>query len=212
MGILILGAGGHAKVVADILLSQAIDVLGFLDDDPAVWQTQPMGLPVLGAIDTFAAYAPTGLVLGIGSNQVRQQIVRRLGAAAAPLWISAVHPSAAVSPTVCIGKGAVVMAHTVINADARLGNHVIVNTAATIDHDCILGDYCHVAPGTHLAGGVQVGSGALIGIGAVVTPYRSIGAWATVGAGATVIRDVAAETTVVGTPARELTKPPSSQG
>lgn len=206
MGVLILGAGGHAKVVADILRTQSIDILGFLDDDPTIWTSKPMGIPVLGAIETYVDYAPTGLVFGIGSNRVRQQIIERLGPGVDSLWINAIHPTASISSTVSLGKGTVLMAQAVINADTQVGDHVIINSAATVDHDCVLGDFCHIAPGSHLAGGVRVGVGALIAIGAVVIPYRSVGDWAIVGAGATVIHDVPAHATVVGTPARQQIK------
>ena len=181
MKVLILGAGGHGKVVADILLKQGMSVLGFLDDDPALWGNEQLGIPILGGIDQFARYSPEGLVLGIGSNRVRQRIVTRLGGCAEPLWIAA---------------------NVVINADSSIGDHVIVNTGATVDHDCTLCDFCHVAPGVHLAGGVTIGTGTLMGIGSVTIPLCSIGEWSTIGAGATVIRDIPSRVTAIGTPAR----------
>ena len=202
MKVLILGAGGHGKVVADILLKQGMSVLGFLDDDPALWGNEQLGIPILGGIDQFARYSPEGLALGIGSNRVRQRIVTRLGGCAEPLWINAIHPNATIGMNVRLGRGVVLAANVVINADSSIGDHVIVNTGATVDHDCTLCDFCHVAPGVHLAGGVTIGTGTLMGIGSVTIPLCSIGEWSTIGAGATVIRDIPSRVTAIGTPAR----------
>lgn len=210
MSVLILGAGGHAKVVADILHCHAIPILGFLDDNPALWRTQPLGIPVLGPIDSYPEYAPTGLLLGIGANRARHAIVTRLGSGADHLWINAIHPTAAIAAHVRLGRGVVVAAQAVINIDSTIGDHVILNTAATVDHDCRVEDFSHLAPGVHLAGDVAIGTGAMIGIGAVVLPGRRIGEWATIGAGATVVHDIPANVTAVGTPARVLPKRESS--
>jgi sugar O-acyltransferase (sialic acid O-acetyltransferase NeuD family) len=201
-GILILGAGGHAKVVADILRCQGLRVAGFLDDDPQTWGTTRLGLSVLGAIASFADYQPDGLVLGIGANQVRGQLVERLGPAVQALWCNAIHPRATVTASVRLGRGVVIVAGAVVNPDTVLGDHVIINTGATVDHDCVIGDYVHIAPGVHVCGGVQIGSYAFIGVGAALTPGRRVGAQATVGAGAVVVRDVPPGVTAKGIPAR----------
>lgn len=200
--VLVLGAGGHAKVVADILLCQGLDVLGFLDDDPATWGTECLSLKVLGAVRNLGRYAPCKLVMGIGSNQSRQRIVGQLGTDATDLWINAIHPRATLAASVRLGIGAVIAAGVIINPDTVLGNHVIINTGATVDHDCRIGDYVHIAPGTHLAGGVTVGQGALLGVGVSVAPSHSVGEWAVVGAGAAVVRDIPGGVTAKGVPAR----------
>lgn len=201
-GVLIVGAGGHAKVVADILRCQGATVLGYVDDDASLWGTLRLGLPVLGGIDGWAGHAPAGLVMGVGGNAARQAVVRRLGEPAAGLWRSAVHPDATVAASVRLGEGVVIAARAVVNPDTVVGDHAIINTGATVDHDCMLGAYSHIAPGAHLAGGVEVGEGALVGVGASVIPYRSIGPWATIGAGAAVVRDVPGRVTARGVPAR----------
>jgi sugar O-acyltransferase (sialic acid O-acetyltransferase NeuD family) len=201
-GYLVLGAGGHAKVVADILLCQKLPVLGFLDDDSSKWGTVCLNLPVLGSIDSYADYQPDGLILGIGSNSRRQNIVHRLGKQIRDLWYSAIHPSATIARSARIGHGVVIAAGGIINPDVRIGDHAIINTGATVDHDCVIGDYAHVAPGARLAGGVNVGQGALVGIGASVIPGKSIGDWAVIGAGAVVVRDISAHKTAKGVPAR----------
>ncbi len=201
-GILVLGAGGHGKVVADILMSQGLLVIGFLDDDPTFWGQIRLDLPVLGAIDTYASYTPDGLVMGVGDNKTRRRVVERLGAQASPLWMQAVHPRAIVARSVRLGQDVVIAAGAVINPDAAVGDHVIVNTGATVDHDCIVDDYAHIAPGAHLSGDVRVGEGVLVGIGGSVAPGKSIGDWAVVGAGAVVVRDVPGGVTAIGVPAR----------
>ena len=200
-GVLIVGAGGHAKVVADILLCQGTYVLGFLDDDPNTWGKTRLGLPVMGGIDTYASHNPAGLVMGIGDNRVRQQIVGRLDVAS-DLWRSAIHPRATIAASVRVGNGVVVAAGAVVSPDTTLGDHAIVNTGATVDHDCIIGDYAHIAPGVHLSGGVRIGAGVLIGVGAGVAPGNTIGDWAIIGVGAAVVRDVPGSVIAKGVPAR----------
>lgn len=200
--ILIIGCGGHGKVVADILQQQGAQVYGFLDDDPATWGHTRLGVPVLGSLATLSLHAPDGVVLGIGLNRIRQQVVERLGAQAGSLWYNAIHPRAIVAPSARLGRGVVVAASAVINPDAVVGDHAIVNTGASVDHDCVVESYAHVAPGAHLAGGVSVATGALVGAGATVAPARSVGAWATVGVGAAVVHNVPAGVVAKGVPAR----------
>ncbi|MBN1311618.1 MAG: acetyltransferase [Anaerolineae bacterium] len=201
-GTLILGAGGHGKVVADILICQGVSVLGFLDDNPATWGSSCLGLPILGGIDAYQDYAPDGLIIGIGQNQLRKSLVQRLDSAAGTLWINAIHPSAIIAPSVCLGSGIVIAAGAVVNPEASIGDHSIINTGATVDHDCQIGNFCHIAPGVHLAGAVTLGEGSFLGIGSAVIPLRSIGDWTLVGAGAVVVRDVPSNVTAKGIPAR----------
>lgn len=202
MSILILGAGGHGKVIADILLRSGEQVGGFLDDDPKLWGKSHHNLPVLGAIESYVDYQPRGLILGIGSNIARKSIIAKLGDVPADLWINAVHPATILAYTVRLGHGSVICAGAVIGPDTVLGDHVIVNTSATIDHDCQIKDYAHIAPGSHLAGNIRVGEGALVGIGVAVIPHITIGSWSTIGAGATVARNVPDGVTAKGIPAR----------
>lgn len=201
-GVVVVGAGGHGKVVVATLQAAGGRVAELWDDDPERWGAEVLGVPVHGPIAERAAESPgRPAVLALGDNRTRRRFATEL-----PLsWIAAIHPDAVVHPSVSPGVGTVVFAGAVIQPDAVLGRHVIVNTGASVDHDCRIGDFVHLGPGVHLAGEVRVEDGAVIGVGAAVIPGRAIGAWATVGAGAVVTREVAPEDTVVGIPARSVT-------
>lgn len=202
-GVLILGAGGHGKVIADIIRCQGIALLGFLDDDPAKWGATLCGVPVFGSIDSYTEYAATGLIIGVGDIAVRKRIAQQLGDTPTSLWCNAVHPRAIVAASVQMGRGVTITAGAVVNPDVVLGDHAIVNTGATVDHDCEIGTFAHIAPGVHLAGGVRIGQGTLIGVGATVAPWHRIGEETIVAAGSVVVTDIPGHVTVKGIPARE---------
>jgi UDP-perosamine 4-acetyltransferase len=144
-------------------------------------------------------------IVAIGDNRSRQSYLKALRDHDFTL-INAIHPMAYVSAAATVGLGVVVCAGGVIGAEARIADGVIVNTSAVVDHECVVGECVHLAPGALLAGRVRVEMGAFVGLGARVIQCLSVGEWAMVGAGATVIRDVAANVTVVGTPARVMVK------
>lgn len=200
----VLGSGGHSKVVVDLLLGQGIGVAATI----ALTAAEPYrGIPALAGDEHLSDFraADHRCVVAIGDNGARMRAAEsavRAGFA----FAGVVGVGATVSPTAIVGDGTVVMNGAVVNADARLGELCIVNTGATVDHDCVIGTGAHLAPGTRLAGGVTIGAGAFLGVGAVVIPGITIGANAVVGAGAVVIRDVGAGEIVVGNPAHPVRK------
>ena len=199
----VIGSGGHAKVVIDAArASGRFEIAGLLDDDERHRGTTVLGVLVLGAVDaeTITTLGAEHAVIAIGANAVRARIAARLNGLVS--WASVVHPTASIAPDASVGPGSVVMAGAIVQPDCVIGAHVILNTAASVDHDGTLGDYCHVGPGSHLAGNVRVGEGALLGVGTSVIPGCVIGAWSTVGAGAVVVRDLPPWVTASGVPAR----------
>jgi len=199
--VMVLGAGGHAKVVIRTLELLGYQIVGVFDDDPSKCGKFILGYPVQGALEEALDTDCRNAVLAIGDNAIRQRAVERLGALN---WITAVHPDAWVDPSAVLGNGVMVFAGAVIQADAVIGDHVIINTCASVDHDCLLGDFVHVAPGAHLAGQVTVGAGVLIGIGGVAAPGTRIGDWSVIGAGGSVVEDIPAHVVAMGVPARPM--------
>lgn len=207
-----LGAGGHAKVVLEILQETGgHEVVGLLDPKKELWQTEVLGVPVLGNESLLPELRDQGIghaFIGLGGAQdtaPRRRLydhTRQRGFEIVP----AIHPQAVVSPSVKVGHGPTIMAGAVLNAAARLGENVIANTGAIVEHDCVVEDHVHVATGARLASNVRVGQGAHVGIGASIRQGIRIGANAVVGAGAVVVHDVPDRVVVVGVPARILRK------
>ncbi|MCB1792017.1 MAG: acetyltransferase [Gammaproteobacteria bacterium] len=201
-GLLIVGAGGHGKVVADAALLQAAwQKIAFVDRDPNV--TETLGLPVFSGepADDQLREDFSDAVVAIGNAATRLTLLDSLHRMGYRLPVIQ-HPRAVVSTRSEIGPGSVLFANAVVNPDCVLGRGCIVNTAATIDHDCVLAEGVHIAPGAHLAGGVRVGRATWIGLGACVREYLSIGDEVTIGAGAVVVNDIRAGQCVAGVPAR----------
>jgi sugar O-acyltransferase (sialic acid O-acetyltransferase NeuD family) len=212
--VLILGAGGHGQVVADILLCarqrRGDDLLpmGFLDDDRNLWGQEFLGLPVSGGLAQLDCIEHDAVIVAIGDNAVRARVFvwsLRKGEHLA----NAVHPTAFLASGVTLGSGVVIAPGVVVNTGTRIGDNVILNTSSSIDHHCSVGDHVHIAPGGHLGGAVRVGEGALLGIGVSVIPCMKVGVWAIVGAGSVVVRDVPAHVTVIGSPARVIKEHPA---
>jgi sugar O-acyltransferase (sialic acid O-acetyltransferase NeuD family) len=197
--VVVLGAGGHAKVVVSTLRLADWDVVAVFDDRPNIHGTTVLGVPIKGSLSE-GPKSGCPAVIAIGNNTDRQRAATELELD----WVTAVHPRAWLDPSVVLGPGSVVFAGAVIQPDAQIGQHVVINTSVSVDHDCVIGDFAHVAPGAHLAGGIHVGQGALLGVGCTATVGVRIGDWSTVGAGAVVIRDVDDRAVVAGVPARPL--------
>ena len=206
--IIIVGAGGHAQVVADILLRRQqsgdkIALAGYVDDNPKLASQRFLDRPVLGTVAQLDQFDYDALIIAIGDNEIRKQLFQQLRGQG-KRFITAIHPQAVIAPDVVVGKGAMICAGVVVNTGATIGANTILNTACSVDHHNHIGDHCHIAPGAHLGGEVTVGNEALIGIGATIMPRCHIGTAAIVAAGATVTGDVSAHQTVAGTPARPL--------
>lgn len=197
--VVIIGASGHGKVIADIILKSGDLVVGFLDDNSDLG-AEFTGFPVLGKVSEATNYQEYKFVIAIGNSDIRERIANELGVA----WYTAIHPTAVLSGIgVEIGEGTVVMANAVINSDAKIGRHCIINTAAIVEHDNRIEDFAHISVGAKLAGNVSVGRKTWVGIGAQVIQGKTIGAELLVGAGATVIGDLEEKGTYVGVPAQK---------
>lgn len=208
--VIVYGAGGHGKVVADLVFALGMRVAGFIDDG------RPTGSAVLESVRTGPVRVLGGsawlderpasiIALGIGNNEMRERLAARcvgLGHRLATL----VHPSAVISPFAVVGEGTVVMANAVLNAASHVGRCCIINTAAIVEHDVVVGDYAHISPNATLCGGAAVGAHSHVGASAVVIPLVSVGSLCVVGAGAAVIRDVPNGAKYVGVPARPLSR------
>lgn len=204
--ILILGAGGHAQVVANILL-QAYEAgnnvrpIGYVDDNPARQGQVLLGLPVLGTIADTQDIPHDALIIAIGNNATRRSLFEEFQQQG-ECFAVAIHPTAIIAPDVPLGTGTVISAGVIINPGSTIGENVILNTGCTIEHHNHIGEHAHVAPGVRLAGDVQVGPGTLVGTGAIVIPGCRIGAWSTVGAGAVVTSNLPDHVVAVGIPCR----------
>jgi sugar O-acyltransferase (sialic acid O-acetyltransferase NeuD family) len=209
--VLVVGAGGHAKVVIDVLRSSGWQVRAVFDDNVHRHGSPFHDAVVAGATADVAGYAAQhGLqyfIVAIGANDARLKIAAQLEAQGLQA-VTAVHPSAVLAPSVRIEAGTVVMPGACINADTRIGHHVIINTRASVDHDCVIGDGVHIGPGSVLCGGVKIGAATLVGAGAALTPGVAVGSQVRVGAGAAVIAPVMDGVTVAGVPARLIERKP----
>ena len=207
----IVGAGGHAKVVADIVRCSSIDpdtgyeIVVFADAVASLAPRQFLGLPLLSGSRSLVSLPHDAVVVAVGDNTNRRKEFELLTSLGECL-VSVQHPSAIIASSVTIGPGTMVCAGAVVNPDTRIGSNVILNTRSSVDHDCVIEDHVHIAPGVALGGNVYVGVGAMVGIGAVVKPGVRVGPGAMVGAGSVVIKDVPANTTVAGVPAKALTR------
>ena len=195
--VIVIGAGGHGKVIADIIKKSGDMVSGFLDDNPSLSDTF-MGYPILGSTDVFEDFKKCQFVIAIGDAVIREKITEKLDGVK---WYTAIYPSSVISDIgVSIGEGTVIMANVVINTGTIIGKHCIINSGAIIEHDNKIDDFVHVSVGAKLAGTVTIGKGTWIGIGVSVSNNISICADCMVGAGGVVIRNIEKAGTYVGVP------------
>ncbi|MFB6649004.1 acetyltransferase [Bacillus toyonensis] len=201
--LLIIGASGHGKVIADIAMkTNKWQSIAFLDDNQNAKYS--MGIEIIDKSASISKYIDDyEFFVGIGNNAVRERIQRKLEDEGASIPVL-IHPSAIIGEQVYLGAGTAVMAGVVINCCTKIGKGCIINTASTIDHDNIIEDYVHISPGVHLAGTVKVGRGTWLGIGSIVSNNINITHSCKIGAGAVVIRDITESRTYVGVPVRRV--------
>lgn len=205
--VIIFGASGHARVIADIIKKSGDEIVGFLDDNADIQgKTIFDSKIVLGdtSEESVKKYVDCYFIIGIGSNRVRKIISEKYSNLK---WYTAIHPSSIIGSDVSIKEGTVIMAGTVINTGTVVGKHCIVNTSSSLDHDNILEDYVHISPGSHLAGTVRISEGTWICTGVTIINNITIGKNNIIGAGATVIKNIEEEnSTFVGIPVKKLKK------
>lgn len=204
--VLILGAGGHGQVVANVLLAmqqagRPLEPIGYLDDDPEVAGHFRLGLPVLGPFAALDSTPHEMVLLGIGNNRLRRRLYDEL-IARGEQFATAIHPSSVVNFGAAVGPGCVVAPLCLVGTAVTLGANIALNGHVLVGHNSVVGDHTLMGPNVTVGGDVEIGEGALIGMSATVMSQRRVGAWATVGAAALVTRDVAAGETVIGQPAR----------
>lgn len=197
--LIIIGAGGHGKVIADNAVKNGYTDVCFVDDHAS---GSCMGFPIVGRSADLVSLddGATDFVIGIGNNAVRKEVARKYDVN----WVSLIHPSAQIGLHVSIGKGTVVMAGAVINVCATVGEHCIINTGAIVEHDNVIEDYVHLSPKVALGGTVQIGELTHVGIGAAVRNNIRICGMSTIGAGAVVVRNIQDSGTYIGVPARKM--------
>lgn len=201
-GVVIVGGGGHAKVVIESLRAAGKVVAAVIDADST--PRDVAGVPVIGDDAALPGLRAQGLdeaFVAIGDNRLRARLAQGLIEQGFML-VNAIHPSAVISPSARLGCGVAVMPGAVINAEVQIGDLVIINTGAVIDHDCRLDTACHLGPASALAGAVSLGARSFLGVGTRVIPNITIGADVVVGAGAVVVRDLPDAVIAVGVPAK----------
>lgn len=196
--IVVVGAGGHGAIVADILGDAAI---GFVDDAPEKRGSTILGLPLLGPITALAEIEHDAIVVAIGDNPVRRLLTERLLAAGERL-ATAIHPFTSIARSATIGEGSMICAGAILLPRAVVGRGVIVNSKGSVDHDSVVGDFAHVSVGASVGANVRIGEESLVAFGSSVVSGYHVGARSIVGAGAVVVRDVPDDVTVLGVPAR----------
>lgn len=201
--LLIIGASGHGKVVADIAMKlNKWQTIAFLDDNKDIESS--MGIPVIGTSnEAFKYINDYEIFVGIGNNSIRELVQLKLEAEGASIP-NLIHPSAVIGEEVEIGSGTTIMAGAVINCCTNIGKGCIINTSATVDHDNEIGDFVHISPGVHIAGSVSIGKGTWLGIGSTVSNNIIVTGGCIVGASAVVVKDIKESGLYLGVPARRV--------
>lgn len=206
--IVIIGAGGHAKVVADIILKrkevlkEELNIIGFLDDNfDKIEYREIFNIPILGSLDLIEEFKNKDYeyIISIGNNLIRRKLAKKYSKLN---YYTAIHPTAVIGNMINIEEGTVVMANVVVNSYSIIGKHCILNTSCVIEHDNTIDNYVHISPNAILCGNVFINKYSWIGAGAIIIQNKKIGKKVIVGAGSVVIRDIEDNCTVVGNPGR----------
>lgn len=202
--VVIIGAGGHAKVIADIIEKSGDEIAGFLDDNKKKGTTIIKEYKVLGDFNNrfplAIANSDYEFIIAIGDNKKREEISHSPNLK----FYTAIHPSAQIGLDAEIQEGTVIMANACINSSAKIGKHCIINTGAIIEHDNIIEDFVHISPNVALGGTVKIGKNSHVGIGSIIKNNITICENCKIGAGAVVVKDIKEEGTYVGVPARKI--------
>lgn len=206
--VIVLGGGGHARVLIDALNKQAINILGVIEKNIALNGDTILGIPVIGDESTVLSFPANNILLvnglgSVGKDTKRAQLFKKFKERGYT-FLEVIHPSLVIAANVVLGEGVQIMAGSIIQTGSWIGDNTIINTRASVDHDCIIGEHVHIAPGVTLSGSVKVGAGVHIGTGSTVIQGISIGENSIIGAGSVVISDIPAGVTAVGVPAREV--------
>lgn len=199
--VIIIGASGHGKVIADIVIKSGDELVGFLDDNlnAKIWN-----YPTLGRVYDYTKFINNHeFIVAIGNNATRSQVMDWMNISQCK-WYNAIHPTANIGYGVELGNGIVLMANSVVNADSKIADGVIINTNASVDHDCQIGKCAHISVNSAIAGGCNIGSEVFVGAGATIKNNINISEKITIGAGATVVNDLYVAGTYIGTPAKKM--------
>lgn len=206
--VVIVGAGGHAREVLDILFDIRrtggdAEPIGFVDDNPELHGRVLAGVPVLGSIEWLKDANPESIsvVCAVGTPRVQRILVQRVNELGFR-FAQVISPRSYISSNAQIGQGVSIFPNAVVNSGAIIGDHVTLNVAATVSHDTVVKPYSNINPGVHLAGNVLIGEGCYIGMGANIIQGTSVDVWSVIGAGSVVVRNIPGHVTAVGVPAR----------
>ena len=211
--LVLYGSGGLAREIHEMVLDlnddkPAWNLLGFLDDDPNRVGVEIHDLPVLGGTDWLSGHPSVRVVVAVGGTAAKRRMAQRVEEVSGNVFATLIHPLARIGRRVEVGSGSVVCAGTVVTTDIRIGRHVVLNLNCTVGHDAVLEDYVTVAPTVNVSGNVNVGQGCDLGTGSTIIQGMNIGPWTIVGAGAVVVKDLPANVTAVGSPAKPIKERP----